>query len=119
VTVERRKWPRLDLNLSVEFESKDPASDAGGTGTTQNVSAGGIYFLTPNWRSLEPGTKLQIQLSGLAQLNAGPIFRSLKGEATVLRLEVPEEEKEESYAKAGVAARFDERPSIETYRRSA
>lgn len=119
VTVEKRKWPRLDLNLNVEFESAEPAREAGGTGTTRNVSAGGVYFVTPNWRILEPGVKVTIQLSGLAQLNAGPIFRSLKGEATILRLDTPQEANNNSYAKAGVAARFDERPRVETYRRSA
>ncbi len=118
VKPERRKWPRLELRLSVQFDSPAPRREAHGVGSTENVSAGGIYFLTSSWDQLEEGMKLQLQLSGLSQYNAGPIFRSLEGEGTVLRLETPAEEGQE-YSKAGVAVRFDRKPRIQLYRRSA
>lgn len=114
---ERRKWPRLQLKLNVEFVAVDGGHRVTGSGTTANVSAGGVFFQTPDWRGLETGQSVRLHLSGLSGYDLGPLFRSLRGEATILRLEVPEEE--EPYTKAGVAARFDERPRVDVYRFSA
>jgi len=109
--MERRKWPRLELRLNVEFSSPQ---GVGGSGITDNVSAGGMYFLTGDWQGLSTGQGLVLRLSGMSSYNEGPLFRTLGGKATVLRLDLPETEGL-PFAKAGVAMRFDERPRVELY----
>jgi len=114
VSIERRKWPRLELRLNVDFRAARPEDQASGTGVTKNVSAGGIYFCTSEWRQLECGTVLEVQISGFGQYDVGPIFRSLEGKAEVLRLDPPAEDEEEG----GVAIRFEESPEFDTFRRT-
>lgn len=117
---EKRQWPRLHLRLNVEFAGAETeqVEHVSGTGTTDNVSAGGVYFHTADWRALRTGLDLQLHLSGLSGYDAGPLFRSLRGKATILRIDVPKDENA-GYSKAGVAARFDERPRVDVYRLSA
>ena len=116
---EKRQWPRLNLKLNVEFVANAPDEQrVGGTGTTANVSAGGLYLNTTDWRQLSLGQHLQLHLSGLSGYDAGPLFRSLRAKATVLRLDI-EENGETAYSKVGVALRFDERPRVDVYRLSA
>jgi len=115
---ERREWPRLALKLNVEFFAEQDEQEPHGAGTTENVSAGGIYFRTPEWGDLKIGQNLGLQLSGLSSINHGPLFRILHGRATILRVDLPPEEAP-PYGTAGVAARFDERPRIGVYRFSA
>jgi len=86
-----------------------------GGGTTANVSAGGVFFLTADWHKLRVGQSMALSLSGLSGYGAGPLFRNLKGKVTILRLELPVTPKD-AYARAGVAARFDTRPRVEVYR---
>jgi hypothetical protein len=121
--MERRSWPRLRLRLNVQFASPGEAEQeeeqsAHGAGFTDNVSAGGMYFLTPDWRQLHTGQKLDLRISGLSGYNNGPLFRTLGGTATVLRLDLPDVE-DSPFAKAGVAMSFDERPRVELYNLSA
>lgn len=118
VATEKRKWPRLPLRLNVEFASGEPQAKAEGSGTTENVSAGGVYFLTSYWPNLKPGLKLSLYLSGFSGYNAGAVFRRVAAEGTVLRLDPPVEE-EGAYRKAGVAVRFEKRPEVDIYRLSA
>ncbi len=117
---EKRQWPRLHLRLNVEFAESEAreAEHVSGTGTTDNVSAGGLYFHTADWKGLRAGLDLQLHLSGLSGYDAGPLFRSLRGKATILRVDVPKDENS-GYSRAGVAARFDERPRVDVYRLSA
>lgn len=112
---ERRESPRLGLRLNVEFltEAEDRRSHR--MGTTSNVSAGGVYFMTDEWQSLKAGQELGIRLSGLSGYGAGPLFRSLRARATVLRVDSPTEPAT-PITKAGVAIRFNERPCFEVYR---
>ena len=84
-------------------------------GTTEDVSAGGVFFRTAEWQGLELGKKISVRLSGLSGYGTGPLFRSLRANATILRLAVPGEERH-PYEKAGMAARFSERPCFEVYR---
>lgn len=112
---ERRGSPRLKLNLNVEFSPEGQDAKATRLGITTNVSAGGVYFTTGEWEQLQPGQELGLRLSGLAGYGTGPLFRSLRGRAVVLRLDPPEEGSA-NYPKAGVAARFKERPAFEVYR---
>ena len=116
--IERRKWPRLPLKLNVEFFS--PSREAlEGTGTTENVSPGGIYFRTTQWHELEVGQEIAVSLSGFSAYNLGPLFRTLRGEAEILRLEPPGEEVDAPYGQAGVAVKFGEPPRMDIYRMSA
>jgi hypothetical protein len=108
----RRQWPRLQLTLNVRFSAD--GQEANGAGITDNVSAGGLYFLTPSWRGLRERQSLSMRLSGMSSYDQGMLFRTLGGRATILRLDLPEDEGH-SHAKAGVAVRFDERPRIEVY----
>jgi len=112
---ERRESPRLGLRLNVEFLSAPASSRAHRLGTTNNVSSGGVYFTTGEWDGLAAGQELGIRLSGLSGYGAGPLFRSLKARATILRVDPPPKDAGPS-ARAGVAARFDERPCFEVYR---
>ena len=112
---ERRESPRLNLRLNVEYLREGESRTAQRIGTSGNVSAGGIYFLADEWKDLKVGQELGIRLSGLSGYGTGPLFRSLRARATVLRVERPTENST-AYAKAGVAARFSERPYFEVYR---
>jgi len=116
---EKRQWPRLNLRLNVEFIADTPDEGrVSGTGTTANVSAGGLYFRTADWRHLQLGQNVQLYLSGLSGYDAGPLFRGLRGKATILRLDIPENG-DAAYGRVGVALRFDERPRVDVYRLSA
>jgi hypothetical protein len=112
---DRRESPRLNLQLNVEFLREGESRAAQRIGTSGNVSAGGIYFLADEWKDLKVGQELGIRLSGLSGYGTGPLFRSLRARATVLRVEKPREGGA-SGAKAGIAARFSERPYFEVYR---
>lgn len=116
---EKRQWPRLHLKLNVEFIAEAPDDQRfNGSGTTDNVSAGGLYFHTADWTDLRPGQDLQLHLSGLSGYDSGPLFRSLRGKATVLRVDDLKNE-DSGFGKMGVALRFDERPRVDVYRLSA
>lgn len=110
--MERRQWPRLPLRLKVDFSSGGREELMEGTGLTENVSAGGLYFRTGDWHRLEKGDPVVLTVSGMSGYNHGPLFRTVGGKATVLRLDEPEAS-EVPYARAGVAVRFDERLRVE------
>ena len=112
---ERRESPRLNLALNVAFMAEGQEQQATRVGTTTNVSSGGVYFNTPEWHGIQSGQEVGLRLSGLSGYGAGPLFRDLRVKATILRVDVPAEPTT-SYAKAGVAARFSERPCFEVYR---
>lgn len=114
-TTERRECPRLDLRLNVEFLSEGEDRKATRMGTAENVSAGGVFFRTAEWQGLEPGRSFALRLSGLSGYGTGPLFRSLRANATVLRVDAPGEQ-EDTCEKAGIAARFSEQPYFEVYR---
>ena len=110
--MERRRWPRLNLQLGVAISSADEAPRPLGMGVTENVSAGGALFLTGDWRQLSAGQAIFLRLSGMSRYNDGPIFRTLGGKARVLRIAPPGTGQRD---KAGVAVQFDERPQVELY----
>lgn len=112
---DRRDSPRLGLRLNVEFLSGADGGRAHRLGTTTNVSSGGVYFTTNEWHDLTVGQELGVRLSGLSGYGAGPLFRSLKAQATVLRVDAPDGENAH-IRRAGVAMRFNERPCFEVYR---
>jgi hypothetical protein len=110
--MERRRWPRLNLQLGVSFSETDEASQPLGMGITANVSAGGAFFLTGDWRELSAGQGVFLRLSGMSRYNDGPLFRTLGGKAHVLRVAPPGAARRD---KGGVAVQFDERPQVELY----
>jgi len=113
--MERRECPRLNLRLNVEFLSEGEDRQACRMGTTSDVSAGGVYFYTSEWQGMRSGSEVALRLSGLSGYGAGPLFRSLRARATVLRVDPPTDEKAH-LEKAGVAAQFSEKPCFEVYR---
>ena len=115
VASERRQSRRLNLRLNVEFLAEGEERQACRIGTTSNVSPGGVYFVTSEWHRLEVGQVVGLRLSGLSGYGTGPLFRSMRAKATVVRMDLPSEPAV-SYAKAGVAASFMERPCFEVYR---
>ena len=110
--MERRRWPRLRLRLRIEFESMGGPQAFEGSGATENVSAGGVYFRTAHWSSLAPGQQMRFRLSGLGGYESVPAFKTLGGTAVVVRVEEPSKQK--AYVgSAGVAVQFDRRPDFD------
>ena len=110
--MERRCTPRLALELSVAFSPAGREGQVAGSGLTENVSAGGLYFRTRDWRLLAKGETVALTVSGLSQYDHGPLFRRLKGQATVLRLDAAEPLSGQR-AEPGVAVSFSEPLHIE------
>jgi len=108
--VERRKWPRMRARLHVEFQPIGVPEPRSGTGTTENVSRGGLLVVTPDWHELSVGQQVFMNVSGLASHNGGPLFRTLCAAGTIVRMEAPAEAA--TYAKARVAVRFDRPPRV-------
>ena len=111
---ERRESPRLNLRLNVEFLKEGEECQARRMGTTRDVSAGGVYFHTSEREGIEVGQEMAIRLSGLSGYGAGPLFRSLRARARVLRVDRLAAERA-PIEKAGVAAQFLEKPGFEVY----
>lgn len=112
--IEHRESPRLNLRLNVEFLKEGDERQVCRVGTTRNVSAGGIYFHTSEWDGISVGEDMAVRLSGLSGYGAGPLFRSLRVRARVLRLDPPDEN-HVPIEKAGIAAQFVEKPGFEVY----
>ena len=108
--IERRKWPRLPATLEVAFQAIGAQGSAQGTGTTQDVSAGGVFFATPNWEGLAPGQKVELQLSD--SKDGDTAFRE---KATIVRLHRPETSQKKSAPTGGVALCFERRPRLNVY----
>jgi len=111
---DRRQWRRLPLKLNVEFLSQEDKHEASGTGITKNVSAGGLCFMTRDWEGLKLGQELSLRVGGFGTYDSGPLFRSLRGKVSIVRLDVPEAESG-PYAEAGVAAQFHQPPRFDSY----
>jgi hypothetical protein len=114
--MDRRSCSRLDLKLNVEFLREGEERQATRVGTTDNVSPGGMYFHTGEWGGLRTGDEVDVRLSGLSGYGAGPLFRTLRARAQVLRLNPPEGAPE-TMEKAGVAVRFVEKLSFDEMHR--
>ena len=110
---ERRRSPRLAMKLNVSFAPVAEEGPAAGNGKTENVSAGGMYFRTFDWKLLGEGKTLDLTVSGLSHYDNGPLFRTLKGQATILRLDAVEPP-DGPHAYPGVAVRFNAPLRMET-----
>ena len=111
--MERRKSPRLGLTLNISFSPAGQRERFTGSGMTENVSAGGLYFRTSDWRQVREGETLDLTVTGLSHYDHGPLFRTLRGQATVLRLDTPESP-EDLRARPGIAVRFGEPLQMES-----
>ena len=111
---DRRQWPRLPLKLNVEFLAQQDRHEASGTGITKDVSAGGLYFMTRDWERLKLGQDLSLRVGGFSTYDSGPLFRSLRGKVSIVRLDVPEASSS-PHAEAGVAAQFYQPPRFDSY----
>lgn len=111
---EKRRDRRLRLDLDVEFtpgRSCDIAVPY--TGTTQNVSAGGLYLETYSVGLIERGCDLvlKIGIPRRAEAPADPLV--LRCEGTVCRIEQLPVDQETRDERFGVAVRFNNRPNVE------
>lgn len=111
--IERRRWRRLGLKLHIDFSAVDNGEKGRGSGVSDNISAGGVYFFTRDWDALSRGQELTLDMTGLSSYNAKAAFRHVTGKGAVLRLDFPEEQKEPFWV--GVAAEFSERPRFDVY----
>jgi hypothetical protein len=91
------------MKLNVAFSPLGQEGQAEGRGWTENVSAGGLYFRTGDSELLSKGGTLALTVSGLSNYDHGPLFRILKGEATILRVDTAA-----PHAAPGVAVCFSE-----------
>lgn len=112
---EQRTCSRLNLKLNVEFLREGEERQACRVGTTVNVSPGGVYFHSGEWTDISVGDHMGLRLSGLSGYGAGPLFRSLRARAEVLRVDAPDGA-HARLDKGGVAVRFVEKPCFEVYR---
>ena len=107
---ERRRWPRLDLELQVIFAT--PNGDFRGEGTTVDVSAGGARFRTPDREELQPGMDLNVWISGMGWYSGRDLFRRVKVRAEVVRVDsLPEGVRSTTGGEAAI--RFQEPPRLE------
>lgn len=88
VMVERRRHPRRETALVMELVCPSVPGNGGGRFTvlTGNISAGGAFFRTPQWRELPVGgrAKFAILLPSPSQGENWHCFR-LSGLGTVTR----------------------------------
>ena len=100
------------LKLNVAFAPAGQDESVEGSGVTENVSAGGLYFRTSDWQALEKGGTLVLRVSGLHHYDHGPLTRLVTGRATVVRLDAAEPVGG-AQGGQGVAVRFNEPPRVE------
>ena len=93
--VERRKMPRLPMEVLVRIKLPNTSSEV--FGETRNVSAGGIYFVTRSDR-LEAGQELDCLLILPEKLTMAPAPILVTAHGTVLRID-----REPSHERFGVA----------------
>jgi len=111
---DRRRDRRLSLGLNVEFT---PGASCGVgalySGTTQNVSAGGLYFQTRSCGLIENGMDLvlKIGIPERAEDSAEPLV--LHCEGTVCRIERLLGDNSAGDDRYGVAVKFNNRPNVE------
>lgn len=61
---EKRKYPRLSMNVRVDWEKKDgkTVKDGGGSGITKNISEGGICLIVYDKVEVGHALRLKIEL---------------------------------------------------------
>ena len=93
---ERRACRRKEKEFPVYFMSAESDTWTKGTGFTENIAPGGVYFRPQHcsdWNELEVGQKLKLRVSGI------------RYDGTIIRLENQEGSSEEELP--GIAVRFD------------
>lgn len=105
---ERRRHPRTEKELQVHFVSADDEQAVKGTGVTQNVSRGGIYFKPRHWRREKPlrrGDRLRLRVDGR------------RCDGRVLRVDEADSSARDEHP--GIAVRFHGSPNFERLKMSA
>ena len=111
---ERRKDRRLGLNLNVEFTpGKSSGVAVPCSGTTLNVSAGGVFFETDAAGLIENGMAVFLKIGVPKHAEGSPDPLVLHCEGTVCRIEELPEHDSDDKKPLGVAVRFNNRPNIE------
>ncbi|MCX5887897.1 MAG: PilZ domain-containing protein [Deltaproteobacteria bacterium] len=88
--MERRKYPRLDMDLPMAYQIHSPDLDksSAGMGALKNISQGGMFFKCPPPLPIDDGDIRDFTLDTI------PIMRQisrLKALGKVVRIEPPEE----------------------------
>ncbi len=90
--LENRKYPRLTRSYPIQISSITPAGEherITGAGTTINVSARGLYFVTYTYAEIFPGTPCNIRLTVPNALTNAPYVCpiGLKGTGKIVRVD--------------------------------
>jgi len=112
---ERRKDRRLDLSLPVEFVlAQAHGAPLVRTGTTRNVSSGGLYFETERAKALDADSPISIKLAiPQRDENSGSML-ALFGNARVCRVDPPAAGAP-TEGRCGIAAQFSKRPNVQLW----
>lgn len=99
--MEKRKYPRLDVNLPMGYliHSPDSGKSSAGMGVLKNISQGGMFFKCPPPLPIDEGDIRDFTIDTI------PIMRHisrLKALGKVMRIEPPEE----NYFDFGIAVQF-------------
>lgn len=60
--VERRRHRRLSLRFPLFLSGEGPSGQFVEHTTTENVSGGGLFFLTSAWKQMPVGTRLHVYI---------------------------------------------------------
>ena len=107
-TIEKRKYKRLPIKLDLLCRTIDSGGKESHTGSTTNVSPGGLYFETAS-DVFKPGNLLQVELSIPPTTGLLESGGSISGIGNVLRtytIGSSGNESEESILRSGVALEF-------------
>jgi hypothetical protein len=88
---ERRRYPRLRVQLPLEFRLCRPQDGAGpgGRGTLKDISLGGLYFLCPPPAPIRVGHTLDLTIATTPTDLENPRASCLQARCRVVRLDPP------------------------------
>jgi len=107
-TIEKRKYKRLPIKLDLSYRTVDSPGEKTHTGSTTNVSPGGLYFETAA-DMFKPGHMLSVDLSIPPTTGLLESGGSISGLGKVLRthtIRSSDKVMEEASLKSGVALEF-------------
>lgn len=70
VSFQRRRFPRIDITLPVEYSVIEISDDKFRTVVAQNISSGGLLLILPEFQPLSTCLKIRIYI-GMRAIDAG------------------------------------------------
>lgn len=107
-TIEKRKYKRLPIKLDLSYRTVDSPGKESHTGSTTNVSPGGLYFETAT-NVFKQGSLIQVELSIPPTMGLLESGGSISGLGKVLRTHTVHSSRtdsEEPSGRSGVALEF-------------